>query len=1049
MRRHIYAFLLFSLIVAPATFAQGSTDDVEARPTVTITDASINAGESVTWKADTVYVLDGIVFVEEGATLTIDPGTVIKANDGQSTAASALVVARGGQIFADGTKDAPIIFTSVQDNISSPDLLDYSARGLWGGIILLGNAPTNNPGDATGDYKEIEGVNVIVADGDTRAEYGGSDPDDSSGSMSYVSIRHTGISVGEESGNEIQGLTLGGVGAGTNLDYIEVYASNDDGVEFFGGTVGIKHFVSVFNADDAVDFDQGWNGKGQFWFVLQGTDKAGAAAEQDGAGGDEFYTPFAIPTIYNVTYVGNGVGNTSTETDRGELLMFRDNAGGHYANSIFTDFENSKGGYALTIEDVDNTGAKTEDSQKRWEAGDLSLSNNIWWNFGAGNDPASFIDATDAAAVAQGLIDAGNSVQDPRLGGVSRAMTPDGGIDPRPAQNGPAFFAPRKAIPAGDEFFEATNYVGAFGDDNWMEGWTALDQLGHLGDLQEKRTEPNPNVEARPTVTVTDASINAGESVMWTADNVYILDGIVFVEDGASLTIEEGTVIKANDGQNVNASALVVSRGGKIYANGTKDNPIIFTSVQDNISSDDLLDYTSRGLWGGVILLGHAGTNNPGDATGDYKSVEGVNTIVADGDLRAQYGGTKDDDSSGSMTYVSIRYTGMNIGEESGNEIQGLTLGGVGAGTNLDYIEVYSSGDDGVEFFGGTVGIKHFVSVFNADDAVDFDQGWRGKGQHWFVLQGTDKAGAAAEQDGAGGDEFYTPFAIPTIYNVTYVGNGVGNTSTETDRGELLMFRDNAGGHYANSIFTDFDNSKGGYALTIEDVDNTGAKTEDSQKRWEAGDLTLSNNLWWGFGAGNDPLAFVNATDAAAVVTGLVAAGNVVEDPKLAGVSRAIVPDGGLDPRPNGNSAAWTMPRKELPLSDPFFMATDYVGAFGGDNWMQGWTALDQLGHLGNLYSPVDRELGTELPESIALDQNYPNPFNPSTTISYALNRDAQVTLKVYDLMGREVATLVQGLGMAGHHTVSFDASRLATGTYIYRLTAGATSVQKVMTLLK
>ncbi|MEM9665700.1 MAG: hypothetical protein AAF970_12240, partial [Bacteroidota bacterium] len=386
--RTILSLFLALLLVAPTTaWAQ---DDVEARPTVTVTDADINAGDRVTWTKDNVYILDGIVFVEAGAELRIEAGTVVKAQDGQSTNASALVVARGGQIFAEGTPTEPIIFTSVQDNLSSPDLLDYTSRGLWGGIVMLGNAGTNNPGDAEGDFREVEGVNELVAEGDTRAEYGGSNDDDSSGILRYVSIRHTGINIGESDGNEIQGLTLGGVGRGTTLEYIESYASSDDGIEFFGGTVDLKYFVSAFNADDAVDWDQGWRGRGQFWFVIQGTDAAGAAAEQDGAGGDEFFMPFATPEIFNVTYVGPGVGN-QPESDRAEMLMFRDNTGGFYRNSIFTDFQTNQGGLALTIEDIDNTGARTEDSRRRFEAGELGLTNNLWWDFGAGNTPQEFV----------------------------------------------------------------------------------------------------------------------------------------------------------------------------------------------------------------------------------------------------------------------------------------------------------------------------------------------------------------------------------------------------------------------------------------------------------------------------------------------------------------------------------------------------------------------------------------------------------------------------------------------------------------------------------
>ena len=558
------------------------------------------------------------------------------------------------------------------------------------------------------------------------------------------------------------------------------------------------------------------------------------------------------------------------------------------------------------------------------------------------------------------------------------------------------------------------------------------------------------DVEARPVVVVTDADIAPSDSVHWTANNVYQLSGVVFVEDGAELHIDAGTVIKAEDGQNTDASALVIARGGKIFAEGTANEPIIFTSVQDNISSADLLTYEDRGLWGGIVILGNAGTNNPGDASGDFREVEGVNELVGEGDTRAEYGGTVDDDNSGVMRYVSIRHTGINIGESDGNEIQGLTLGGVGRGTTLEFIESYASGDDGVEFFGGTVDLKWFVSVFNSDDAIDWDQGWRGKGQFWFVLQGLDKAGAAAEQDGAGGDEFFQPYAIPTIYNVTYVGAGVGN-QPESDRAQMLMFRDNTGGFYHNSIFTDFQTDQGGLALTIEDIDNTGSKPEDSRQQFENGNLGLTNNLWFGFGAGNNPSQFVDPGLAKQqeIIDYLMTNGNVVADPLLAGIERDTDPSGELDPRPNAGSPAFSSPLEAYP-NDPFFTSTNYMGAFGSDNWLLGWTALDALGYLGDLATPTAlEELDGEVPEEIALGQNYPNPFNPTTTIEFAVERAQDVRLAVYDLLGREVAVLVDGQQPAGTFRVTFDATELTSGLYLYRLDTESSSIARKMLLVK
>ena len=566
----------------------------------------------------------------------------------------------------------------------------------------------------------------------------------------------------------------------------------------------------------------------------------------------------------------------------------------------------------------------------------------------------------------------------------------------------------------------------------------------------------NPDVEMRPVVTVTDAAIQAGQLVTWTAENVYRLNELVIVEEGAVLTIEAGTVIKAEDTQNVEAAGLVIARGGKILAEGTVDKPIVFTSVQDNISGPDLLDYTDRGLWGGVVILGQARTNNPGDANGDYKEIEGVNELLPDGDSRAEYGGTNDEDDSGVMRFVSIRHTGINIGESDGNEIQGLTLGGVGSGTTLENIEVYASGDDGVEFFGGTVSLKYFVSVFNSDDAVDWDQGWRGKGQFWFVLQAPDKAGAAAEQDGAGGDEHFKPYARPTIYNATYVGAGSA-AAPESDRGEMLMFRDNTGGFYHNSIFTQFNSSKGGYALQIEDIDNTGSKTEDSRQRFEAGDLALHNNLWWDFGAGADLTSWIDADDpafGAAVLAHLQANGNMAADPMLRGIDRGVegqfglVGDGMLDPRPRMESPAFSMARSEYPANDPFFTDVNFVGAFGADHWLTGWTALDELGFVGD-YAVAIEDLDVPLPNSIELGENYPNPFNPSTTFEFGLDHAQSVRLAVYDLTGREISTLVDEPRAAGTYKVTYDASHLPSGLYLYRLDTDSGSLIRTMTLVK
>lgn len=537
---------------------------------------------------------------------------------------------------------------------------------------------------------------------------------------------------------------------------------------------------------------------------------------------------------------------------------------------------------------------------------------------------------------------------------------------------------------------------------------------------------------------VTDASINVGEKVIWTSDNEYLLDGMVFVEEGAELWIKPGTVIKAEDGSGNNASGLVISQGGKIYAEGTPSEPIIFTTKYDEF--DGTLTEQDRGLWGGVVILGYAPTNN---AT--VCQIEGVNEIVGSGDNRADYGGDDPDDNSGVMRYVSIRHTGLAVGDQAGNEIQGLTMGGVGRGTVIEYVESFASRDDGFEWFGGTVDAKYLVSAFNEDDAYDWDEGFNGRGQFWFAIQATDVAGRMADMDGAIGDEQGSPFTQPVVANVTYLGDGMDNPGQVAgDGSQGLIFRDNSGGTYFNSIFGDFKGQPGAPALTIEDLDD--AASEDSRKRLEAGELKLQNNFWFDFAAGTSiedliPQDFVRS--------GFNISGNQITDPQLRGISRTT--DGGLDPRLMEGSPARTAGSMAL-YTDDWFTKVGYVGAFENNNWLNGWTALSQLGYIGTSGTDFVTENEDEfaVPTSISLDQNYPNPFNPTTQISFTLPKSQQVSLKVYDMLGREVATIANRERFtAGMNTLSFDASSLSSGVYIYRLTSANVALTRKMTLIK
>lgn len=177
----------------------------------------------------------------------------------------------------------------------------------------------------------------------------------------------------------------------------------------------------------------------------------------------------------------------------------------------------------------------------------------------------------------------------------------------------------------------------------------------------------------------------------------------------------------------------------------------------------------------------------------------------------------------------------------------------------------------------------------------------------------------------------------------------------------------------------------------------------------------------------------------------LSANNNTITDPMLRGISRTN--DGGLDPRPMENSAVYGLAE---PVGDSWFYRTNYVGAFDGSNWLAGWTALDDYGFLGSGLVTDIEDIVSEVPNAITLEQNFPNPFNPTTQIGFTLPQSQEVSLRVYDMLGREVATLANSeMFSAGQHSVSFDASNLSSGVYMYRLTSQDVSITKSMTLIK
>ncbi len=295
---------------------------VEEEPTVFTISSNITT--NTTWKTGKTYILASRIAVVDGVTLTIEPGVVVKGEAGSAANATALLIARGGRLMAEGTASSPIIFTSTADqiqpgSIASPNM-DPALDGLWGGLIILGKAPISPKGSA--EAFQIEGIPTS----DPNGLYGGTVANDNSGSIKYISIRHGGTNIGE--GNEINGLTLGGVGSGTTIENVEVIANQDDGIEFFGGTVSVKNALVWNNGDDALDTDQAYAGTVDNFVIINPGDKA---FELDGPEGS--YTSTGHTLTNGTVYMGSCGGGYDDDGSTDAIVT----------NVYFTDFTEDTG----------------------------------------------------------------------------------------------------------------------------------------------------------------------------------------------------------------------------------------------------------------------------------------------------------------------------------------------------------------------------------------------------------------------------------------------------------------------------------------------------------------------------------------------------------------------------------------------------------------------------------------------------------------------------------------------------------------------------------
>lgn len=783
---------------------------------------------------------DGNAAGGQSVTLTVQPGVRVFGNSG----ADFLQVNRGSQLIADGTSTLPIIFTSRQDILGQATA---TSRGQWGGLIINGRAPINTcpgPGGVSTCEAQVEG---------STGFYGGAEVNDNSGILRYVQVRHSGFEVTPN--NELNGITLAGVGAGTTIDYVQVHNSSDDGIEWFGGTVNLKHIVATGVSDDSLDWSSGWTGNLQYALVIQASDEGDHMWELDNLPSDQTKTPLTAPNVANFTLIGDPGNDTA--------ILQRVGVGGVSVNGVVTG--------STRCLDIDD--AATLQSGIAYHSVLLGCSTTF-------NDDTNVTGAEAAAVFNAGT----NNV----IGSSSLVAS----YFPGPVEQGMTAFDATTL----SGFFDAAAYVGAFSptetaSNNWAFGWTTNvfePPSCPTGTLRVGELNGQNRCELQGVYT---------EDLTLTSGNIYQVtgrveigvdvggDGLAAGGDPANLTIDAGVTIFGNSG----ADFIQVNRGSKIFANGTSTAPIIFTALAD---VNNTAASTARGLWGGIIINGRAPINTcpgPGGLATCEAQVEGSTGF---------YGGDQSADSSGRLNYVQVKHSGFEV--TPNNELNGITLAGVGSGTDINFVQVHNSSDDGIEWFGGTVNLKHVVATGVSDDSLDWSSGWTGNLQFALVVQASDEGDHMWELDNLPSDQTKTPLTAPNVSNFTLIGNAGNDTG--------ILQRVGVGGTSVNGIVT-------GSPRCL-DIDDT---------------ATLQSGIVYHSVLFDCATAFNDDTNVTGSEAQAVFEAGTNNTSSVANTLTSTFING-----PTENSRTVFDPT----TLNSFFTSVDYIGAVkdASDTWWQGWT---------------------------------------------------------------------------------------------------------------
>ena len=928
MKRFLTTLLLSCLVAVGVSFGQ------------TVVEVTANITSNTSWTKNNIYVLNSgsCLYVTNNAVLTIEPGTLIKGSP------SALIVTRGAKLIAEGTAEQPIVFTSAKNP-------GERRAGDWGGIALLGRAPLNVPG-GEGTLEGGCDANLV--------KYGGTDAADNSGSLKYVRIEFAGIAFVPN--QELNSLTLAGVGSGTTLENIQTSYGGDDAFEWFGGSVNGRNLIAFSTIDDMFDTDFGYSGKNQYvlgWSdpnIFDVSTSNGFESDNDGTGTSN--KPLTASKFANVSLFGPRRTPEQTVNNLfGRSAHIRRSSRQSIHNAIFSGFP---------------TGVRLEstNSQNAFLTDTLQLKGIV-----IANATRTLDSLTTNFPDIRTKFNSLNTATIATLADLNIA-------NPYPTSGRPSFLPNTGSVVLTganqdiytDTYFQKVNFRGAFGTTDWSACWAEFDPQNavytgaidytkeipadfnavvtannvafsatlpagatvrwEFGDLSTSTVlTPSKVYPALGTYTVKliitsargctktiskQVTIATGASEVaitsdittnttWTSDKIYRLTGstCLYVRNNATLTIQPGTVIKGDP------SALIITRGSKLIAEGTADKPIVFTSGK-------AAGQRRAGDWGGIALLGRAPLNVPGNEA----------TLEGGCDAnQVKYGGTDAADNSGSLKYVRIEFAGVAF--VPNQELNSLTLAGVGSATTIENVQTSYGGDDAFEWFGGSVNGRNLIAFSTVDDMFDTDFGYSGKNQYllgWSdpnIFDISTSNGFESDNDGTGTSN--KPLTSAKFANVSLFGpRRTPAQSVNSLFGRGAHIRRSSRQSIHNAIFSGFPT---GFRLESTNTQNAFLTDTLQLKGIVVANATRTlDSLATNFP--NIRTKF-NSLNTAAIAT--LADLNITDPYPTSGRPNFL---------PKSGSIVLTGANQDI-YTDTYFQKVNFRGAFGSSDWTGCWAEFD------------------------------------------------------------------------------------------------------------